>query len=394
MGRLFRQVQLLWFVLLSITIACLFVAPLSGFAKEDIQTILFPFVLVSLWRLPREPKFRVPSKLIAVVFVLWVGATLHLRRSFPGRNQGIVSYISRLDQDPQGLAARTYYRRYMEISKTYHLPAIGLLYRNFANSVEASQWLSENSSQGVMIRGSALWPTVVFPRLSKPFHARLRQSDVLPDWYVVEAKKLDLALAQDALIVRLPGTDVPIAVAIFPEEFAMPLEPADLSAHLLAWAAAGLWPEQSKDIGSRPNKGMRLRRVNLQRDRLNEACRVEGPWKTNAPLGAAQFFLGTLDLLDYIANGAREQALSSCAVQELVSGAAFAVKWTDPQVFASLFNNAVVVKVVQGLSGKEDREMRKWLFRAATTVDDQGQPVRSAKLAMLNLIALERGGIL
>lgn len=381
-----------WLIFLAVLLLVFLILAYSGVLIEDLQTYFFPLFLVTLWRLPRSPAFRLPVPLVIFAFFLWVGVESVGAFS---RSSSLPSIrLSRLQGDSDGLRARGLYQRYNEIARTYELPSMSLLQLSFDGDAEAREWLDEKPNCPFLIYGPPRWFRVVFPRDASRYFAdypRLMKIEDMPQLFKDSARHLGILLERDVAVAYMPGVGVPLALTFQPEVVGIPGEPAELSRHGIAWLAKGLergpWAQRE---GDRMAEQERASRHAARFDAFYEAGHISGPWKTNILLGLSYYFMGTLDLLEALDSPRVEPVLTESALRAFRKAAALVVRWKDPGVAAAVFNNAAVAQLAKGTSSGDLAKARKWFKYALTSRGESQKPSLASRVAMLNLISLDQ----
>ncbi len=359
----------------------------SGFAVEDLQTLVFPIIAISVLYLPRNTQFRIPLAAFGCAIFLWLGSALEVRGFMPVRSSGQGVFLANLEGDSERYYSRERLRLYNLIAKAYDLPHMTMVHRRFSTPVGAHNWLNKQRKGIVLLFGGQKWTQGVFKSegwqyLQSPIHNL--EGFELPNPVIEEIHKLKINLRDDAFVVSNEDLEMPLFLQVTPERFQLPSIPGELFNRFLAWLSGGLREKLYGMSQSVEEKSMR-------RDYFNEAASVVGPWLSNAPRGLGKFFVASDDTVNALA---KEPSLFRCALKQFREGAAFATIQEAPEINAAIFNNAGVAMLLQATERKHFAKASQWLWHAAITVDSNGQPVLGAKLAMLNVIMLDRAGLL
>jgi hypothetical protein len=357
----------------------------TGLRVEDLQTALFPLVVLCVWRLPKSRRSGLPAPVLAALLCVWAVSALSVRGFLPDvmLREGV--YLSRLDGDPSGLITRgllwSYNRHAEEISGA----RMNMVERRLPSDADAAEWLKSRKRALAALRGSAGWMRLVFPPGSEIFRTdgsdRARE---LPLGIREVAESYGIADDENIRFVRHENVPVPLALVLFPEAVTLPAEPVELAREYLASLSEGL---------------IRIRGVeppdvrDLQRASFLNAAAVDGRWKTNAPRALARLAAANVDLLAALEEPEPEQGLLGCARYNFFSAVGSVQLRYAPEVASAIFNNIAVAIMVDAYSRKDLRDVRDFLLTAARA-DAGGQPMRGAKAAIVNLILLDRSGLL
>lgn len=395
LGKMFQQftrryISLFWLTCLFAVLLSALVSVYFGVLMESFQFVVFPIVLVIVWRLPKESQSRLPTPLLLLAFLLWVSV-----RSYgyvTDRLNGHAVLLAHFKKDSGGVEAQHFYRRYTEISRTYELLPMHLLHRGFDNDREAREYLAQTESSPFLMYGPTSWFRLVFTESVSGYtdeYPLLARPSEIPEYFSNAAKEFGIALNRDVVVVELNSLDVPFAVAYQPEVIGVPGEPAELTRHSVAWLSKGLElfdPTPGESIGEERLVGRRAKRFNA----FYEASHVAGSWRTQVLLGLSHYFLGTMDLLDALDREGTELMPIESALSSFKKAAGLAIQGSDPEVFSAIFNNAAVAQIAKGGSPENVKKARSWLKLALTTQFHTGEPVLGARAAMLNLISLDQ----
>ncbi len=367
----------------------------GGMDREDMQAALFPFVLLLIWRMPQSAALRVPPSLLLGAAALWLVGGLNVRGYLPSLLSTPGVYLAKVEGDTSDLEARAFERRYRDVSRTYSLPTLELVHRRFAGVKDASAWLSSRDQGVALLAGNQ---RVLRLYLSPEAGEQLAIGEAitpLSNEAHAEARKLQLPLDGRVRGVRLPASDLVLAVGVIPELVDLPSHAPELVQHYVGWIARALRLDLLTSEDNSVTDDSHQETLALQRDALNEAVMVEGAWSSYTPTGFAQMLIATSYLLqastlesDGYQPGVLTVVRNSYARSKRLMRQKF-----DPHAYAVLLNNDAVVRILQSESDGERKDVRRLLWQAAAIRDAEGRAVLGAKLALLNLLLMERRGI-
>lgn len=357
-------------------------APHFGVLAEDAQTFLFPLFAVVFYFIPKNRAQRLPLVLLLFVVLLWLATSAFVRGALPQGAETSRIYLSRLQGDSDGMQARGLYQRINEIARTYELPRMELVQRFFSDEADALQWLHRNPRSPFVIWGAPEWYTVSLAP---------NQSDLL------SPHKLDGSCPTETKGERFDNNSFCIPpfggrfeLVLVPESITIPDTPPELGRHFIAWLARGLsldkkpgHPWNRSDKASKPVSQSALL-LAMRRDAVIEALRIDGPWASGTPHGLAHFLLGTLDCIEGLEQGAPEERLFESSLEHFRKAASLVAETDNPRLFAAIFNNAALVKLLLARGEDDVRQARKWFALAA----DSASGGRGTRYALKNISQL------
>lgn len=392
---LLNYLNLRWFLALIAFIACLLLLPHFGVLREDLQTLLFPLMLITVLKVPKAELLRFPRWVFFVAAVCWALGALHVRAYAPSIINGHGIYISRLDEGSQSLLHRELYRRVNEISKRLDLPPAYLVQQRFESDDPARSWLRSHPEALFVARGTNDWIRLVFNPLRS---IAAGAADPSPDFLRSAAERAGIGDVDQFAHARVEWIEEPFLVGQLPEFLLVPGQPPELGRHFLSWLGKGLLDEKHLERYLPNNLTDSQRRERLVAERkaaLLAAGGIEGLWKSSAPRGTALSLAATLELLDAVRPGepVEERGLH-CAQVGFRNSAALARHDDVPQIAAITFNNIAVARIFAGYRDSDFVKAYKWLSIAAGLRGKDGEPTLGAKLALVNLEMLWRSGLL
>lgn len=398
-----------WIIFFILLVFLCVLLPRFDFYLEDVQTFLFPLFLLALRKLPRNTRFRLPLGLVVTALLFWLVGALNVRAFSSSVSNNSLVYLSRLEADKDGLLGRDLYLRYNEIAKTYSLPRMALVQRSFSHDEEAESWLEKRSSAIFLVHGLAEWLRVIVPDRSSYFDEPgfiFKQTNT--EELAKEAKDYSINLSKNSLVVQPDFFPVPLVFSTHPGLINLPGATPELGRHFLAWMARAIGPHIDKDEGLgevflvdangfRRNDGDSVARGRedvdaIRKHFLYNAISIDGPWKTLAPRSAALFYLGLLESKDISDGQYYSAAALKCALAAFKNAASFVEKRFNADIYAAIFNNAAVLQIIAAENARDIARARQWLTKAAM-LPETGVSNHASKLAMLNLLMLDRAGL-
>ena len=373
-------------------------AAISGGAvdREDAQTVLFPFVLLLVWQLPRLPVLRVPSVLLSAAAAFWLVGTLNVRGYLPSLFSTPGIYLAKIEGDTSDLEARAFERRYRDVSRTYSLPGLELVHRRFDGAGDATRWLTTREQGVALLSGNQRALRLYLSPKAGEQLAVGEPIAALSNEMHAEARKLGLKMDGRVRGARLASSDIVMAVGVIPESIELPNQAPELVRHYVGWMARALRVDLLTLEESPLTNDSHQEVLALQRDALNEAMMVEGAWTSYTPTGFAQMLVATGYLLQSAraeSDGYQEGVLKLVRAAYSRSKRLIRQRYA-PDIYAMVLNNDAVVRLLQSESDGQRKDVRRMLWQAAAIKDANGGVVLGAKLAYLNLLLLERKGVL
>ncbi|MCB0323380.1 MAG: hypothetical protein KDD69_07390 [Bdellovibrionales bacterium] len=388
-----RYISPLWGGLLLLLVSVLYLTPSLGWRVDDVQMVLFPFVLLAFWRLPRSTRFRLPVPLVVLAVALWLTSAAYVEGIFAGSLPETGAYVARFEKDPRGMAGRDLLRRYNQIARTYELPRAMQL-EHVVSAADIQTFLDEHRLTPFVIFGRADWFDMEFsgniarylgpllPAIGEPAaEAALR-----------EARQMGLFHGENVILIQPSGFAWPLAVTYQPEKMVVPGEPAELTRHWAAWLGQGLvgQPKLVEHLGITE---ARAAFIATRNDGFAEAAQIAGAWKTNSPLGLAEYFVGTLELLDAATSDHFSDTLRNSVLARYRTAAGYVEQESSPETYAAIFNNAAVALLFTADETKDLEQVRRWLDTALDT-KVRGDIPLGVKAALFNMDSLARNGLL
>ena len=304
-------------------------------------------------------------------------------------------YLAKVEGDTSDLEARAFERRYRDVSRTYSLPTLEMVHRRFDGADDASKWLNSRELGVSLLAGNQRALRLYLAPKAGEQLAVGEVSAPLSNEAHAEARKLQLVLDGRVRGLRLPASDLVLGVGVIPEFVSLPNHAPELVQHYVGWLSRALRVDlltfEEGSLTDDSHQGL----LALQRDALNEAMMVEGAWSSYTPTGFAQMMVATGYLLQATSSevdGYQSGVLQLVRTAYARSKRLMRLKF-DPEAYAVLLNNDAVVRILQSESDGERRDVRKLLWQAAGIRDAKGGAVLGAKLAILNLVLMERKGI-
>ncbi|MCB0345929.1 MAG: hypothetical protein KDD66_12490 [Bdellovibrionales bacterium] len=384
-----------WVFLLLALLLCLMILPSYGFLREDLQTVLFPLMLIVLLKLPNSTSLRPPRAVIVLALTFWMLGALHVRAYAPSLINGHGVYLSRVNSAGESPEDRELYRRLNEIARLNDLPSTYLVQQHFSSDDEARSWLESHDEALFVATGSSEWVRVIMdPERIIPFSTK----PDLPEFFTKAAKRAGLPRVDALPIVRTPWLEEPFVLGTVPEYLQVPGRPPELGQHFLAWFAEGLQRDpQLKEQLSEPvaESEMTEQLRGMKKAALFAAAGIEGKWLTSTPLGVPLSLAATHELLSaFDLPGILQEKALHCAQVSFNHSAAVARDDDVPHIAAIAFNNIAVARIYAGYRDSDFARAHHWLSAAAGMHNRDGSPVLGAKLALVNLEMLWRSGLI
>lgn len=391
--------------LIGLTIAYIgfYIAHSFNVSIELAQTIFFPLFLLCLWRLPRSKAFHLPSGLVFASLACWGVSGLHVRGYLPDLFSTEHITMSRLVNDvSDDKNSREFFRRYRTIARAYSLPSMELLARRFADAGDAQKWIDSKKNVSLVLGGNAEWLDVSFS--TAEFHLPGEPKDSLLRAEVAKlAKDWNIVFERDHIsLIQPPGSPTPVLFAMLPKTLSLPSEPSELTLHFLAWLARSLsanteqasaFGDASTELG-RSESFRQLRENAFREDAIVQMTKMLGSWKSPAPLSLSRLILGTFQLSETLAEISSSNLNTIAAASELNAAQKMLRTERYPELISIVRNNFGVARSFVAETDEEFMKSRKEFLGTATITGDDGQPTVGARVAMINLILLERAGML
>lgn len=398
-----QSLERVWLLGLLLLLLVFYILPYFAVPIEDAQTALFPLLLICLWRLPKDSRWRLPLPLVGALGAVWAFSALQIYGFLPNSYASAGVFVSRLDDDAEGSLTKSFVQQYNTVARSYRQPVMRLLPRKMQSVVEAEQWLEKESEALMLLTGNAKWMTVVLPGkipvIEQLIQASVKTTDDSAFRSTIAQYKL--TLEDDVARVDFWDLGVPLVIVKSPESFDLPSTPLTLVAHYLAHFSAALeggtqLQDQLSGRGLREFTADELPELKLasERDAFAVAGQFEGGWKTLGPLGVANFFIGTIDLLQ--ANRAAPVFQLSdlyCSEQHFRTAAGLAFVNSYFEAHSAIFNNAAVAKILSARNARDMLKARSWFEAAVAEADQRGRYPRGARAALHNLRMLNRLGL-
>ncbi len=348
--------------------------------KAGVQVALFPCVLVAFYFLPKHHQQRVPKLSIWCCLSLWGLALLHNNGYIFIPSSQPTLYMSHLQNDSHGISRHEFYVGYNKISRLYDLPSMRLLQRSIQSEEEAQKWLNSYENAVMLIHGTSSWLTIVL-RSDYPFSKTLgSSSDLLsPAIFPVSLSK-DSPLPMRLLI----GTSIP--------SFTIHTADPYLARNFLGLLSKGLFEVPSENDREKENH-LIASSDELRRTYFQLAAGVQGPWKSSTPQAVALFFLGVDYFIDANKNNTFDRSEINCALEAFQRTTKRLRRHYNPELYSLALNNAAVSEVLIGIKDADFSQAKRWLLAAASVSKDSGEATEGAKIALMNLLTLEKTGV-
>ena len=382
-----KGLRLHWLAVIVLCVASLPVLTHFGYLREDVHKLIFPICLVAFWRLPRRAEYRIPSSLLAVAAGLWVVATLHVSGMLPEISARGYVLIGRLENDSDGLKARAIYKRYGEISRTYHLMAVDQVYRGFTSSREAMQWVAaERPNSPVIIYGRPDWMIIgINPRMNENILSSSFGKTAFPAVSPAIAPFAEQAGdLPRTTSVQLWWTSHPFYVRLLPRTLPLPGNSVEQSLHFLAYAAQAIRFEDHAETLE-----LRAEVLAMRRDALYGIANLEGPWGSGTMLGFAHYLIGTLDLIEALQQGDPMSEQYKVALDHLQQASSLVVRNHAPELYSDVLNNAAIALIAQSQEVEDFQKARGWMTLAFAMTGKSSATSDEAQTALANLSSLD-----
>jgi hypothetical protein len=365
-----------------------------GLSISHAQIALFPIVAILLALLALAIKYRPLLLLVCVSTIGWIFSTSNLLAVLPSAIQSGDLFFAKYEDshDPEGIESWHRYRLYSKYARAYPFPDAHILDREFKNNDAAAIWLNSKNGKALLLRGDKNWPSVVFKQKSTDYFRSYKFDNKRYAELATRAEALKLDLNDEAVVIPWLEGEQEFLLQIAPEVITVPSAPEQLTLPLIGWLAHGL----SLNLSLKENEADNAVLESIRRDAFNEAASIVGFWKSLTGIAAAEFFRATHD--SYVAlswNGNADQSgwgetTLDCALKSLRTAAGRVIKKNDPEIFAAIYNNAAISLLYKNPTPEDILTIKSWLTKASKTKDRDGHVVRGAKLALLNLVALDK----
>ena len=365
----------------------------SSILIEDLQLYFFPLFFWGVYYLAKKPVHRMPFIIVGAVCLLLIA--IQAAGYFKSQEKESYIYISRLENDKDGLKARAFERRYNQVAATYELPFIKLRQQELGMPSVGKEWLAKNPLVPFLIQGQADWYQVVFPYSAKHYLDEFASTHVvseIPTYMQNAAKSFALNLGRDVSAVQLEDPRSIFLVGLIPEFLEVPSREYELSSHFLSWLAKGLELHESSLC---PSSSFSCREaicpvcIAERRDAFYEASDILGAWKSAVPTGFAYFLLATIDLLSALETVPLDNIQIDFALRRFAQSASKVNSSENGGVYELLFNNAGVAVLANGKTTENLSKARNWFERAANEARRKDRIHIGSKAAMINLITLD-----
>lgn len=332
--------------------------------------------------------------MLATLF--WIVGALNVRGYIPSFSKSASLYVSRLETDPTTLRGRQLVSHINKVARQYNLPKASLLHRAFSSDAEAASWLREEDASALVIRGTPNWLRVVFDTSFNWFPSPSKT--VLDTGVQKLMQDLGLVDGHGVRAVAAQGQRIPLLVVELPEGADLPSEPIELSQHYLAWMGNAFSPKNvivkkfPTYFEGKLGADNQLAIGELRSSFLHLASDVQGEWRSSEPRALALFLRGTKELLE-AGTGDNDAATLDCAMNLLTRAQRILQPEHAAEVYAAVNNNLAVACMLHEARPFYCQMMLRWLREASEVVDQNGQLVRGAKAAYINLLALRREGL-
>jgi len=370
---------------------------------EAAQTVFFPLFVLALMKLPRSRALHLPQTLVATSLGCWAICALHIRGYLPEIFSQEHIALSRLEREASNEQySRELFRRYNIIARAYHLPPMEIVARRFDEQDDAQDWIDHSSSVSLILSGSPEWLYATFAPLERklsPSSERPKESEFL----LAILKEWDIDFRRDHVSLIQPhGLSTPVLLAYLPRSVALPTEPPELTLHFLAWLARSITanceaPELYGNKASELGRSSNFSTVQEQacaEDSISQMTNMLGSWRSPAPLSLARLMIGTTRLAENLSESSANNQGMVDAASELNAAQKMLRKEQYAELMSLVRNNFGVARAFVAQTDDDYMKARKEFLGTASIIGEDGRPTVGARAAMVNLILLERAGLL
>lgn len=346
---------------------------------EDFQQFAFPVVVVLFFTVARYLKLGISNWLAVIPLLFWIVSLCNILGVVASSGFGPSMAMARLVDDPELELRGKFFRDYQKLARQKSLPALGLLEKQIPDSKRALQSL-EAKGLDVLVSGSFSWLTV---SLSKDRLEKI--SGISP--LVKQDLEYENYLSPDdvARLMVIKGIDQNNEWLVLkgPQSVLLPTRDSLLAGTFIGWLGTALGSKienESSDFSFERSFAL---------SRITESF---GLWATNVPRAFAGFLLGTSHLINSVENKVLPE-IKICSRSIFAAAASRVSASENPELYAAIFNNAAVAKILSTTTPHVMRQARAELWKAANTRDSRGELAPGARVAYVNLLKLERLGL-
>ena len=359
--------------------------------NERLQLLIFPAVLLIVWRIPRQKEWRLPISLVMVALACWLLSALHIRGYLYGGLLRPKILLASLAKDDGDLVRQEMARYYRQIAQRFTMPELSLLYRDFADGANTYSWWA-NKRSDIFVYGQTNWANIAIADelltgfLPGEIGEKSRAQKQEQAWLQEQLRKYGISAERNYYSLGFSGERY--LLALNPESVHVPLEPKELILHVLGFVAKALHLSWGL---VRSNEGQERLYTDIQAT-LTQALSVKGEWKSYAPLALVYFLRGNFYLMQAQRKGAVDAEGLNCALRDFQTAAGKATINSDPFIMAAILNDIAVIKLMQASVAADYQAAVRLLRQAAGIHGEDGLPVRGGRIAFVNLIILDRLG--
>jgi hypothetical protein len=340
---------------------------------EDAQTFLFPIFLLAIWwGLRRGESFKLSTiTLISLLFV-WAVSAANVRGFGASFLKKDTIYLSRFPEDPNSVLGSNYSFYYNRVADHYRAPHMKVIQRKLSNPIQAEVWLNQRDFEKILITPGNPWGRIY---LAKHFLLFGEKSSVEPSADILKlSEALSLDENDDFYLLNIPGVELPLAIAIHPTQMQLPMVPEDLLAIFLAKFSKAV---ASHSLGNRS-------------EYFTQASDVIGPWLTNGPRSLSAYYSATIELFRSISKQEGSADLE-CLIRDFSKASGLNQGYLDLR--SGIYNNLAITYLLSDKDGENLELVKDLLIKASSLYDRENQPYINTKVALLNLMVLDRLGL-
>ncbi len=346
---------------------------------EDFQQFAFPVVVVLFFVAARYFRLGISNWLAVIPFLFWIASLCNIHGVMASSGFGPSMAMARLVDDPELELRGKFFRDYQKLARKESLPSLGLLENQIADSEEALQSL-EAKGLDILVSGNFSWLTISLSRdrLDKISGvSSLTREDIEYENY--------LSPDDVSRLVVVKGVDQNNEWLVLkgPQSVFLPTRDSLLARSFLGWMGTAVGSKvenESRDFSFERSFAL---------SRITESF---GLWASNVPRAFGGFLLGTAHLINSVENRFMPE-MKICSRSIFATAASRVSANEDPELYAAIFNNAAIAKILSTTTPHVMRQAKAELWKAANTRDNQGKLAPGARVAYVNLLKLERLGI-
>jgi hypothetical protein len=348
-------------------------APLIGNLQiEDLQTAFFPIFLASLWWCLRKEKSSKFTLAVLFLLFLWTLSASNVRgfgASFLKKDR---IYLARFPKDVNSVSGSNFSFYYYRVADHYRAPQMQVVQRDFSNPVEAENWLNQRDFEKILITPDEQWGRIY---LANNFLLFGKKSELKPNSELLKiSKSLSLDMDNDLYLLKLKGNSWPLAMAVHPTQLQLPMAPEELLAIFISLFSKAV---SSDSLG-------------IRSEYFTRASDVVGPWLTNGPRSMSAYYSATIDLFRAVNEPAGKADLN-CVLQKF--GHASGLNQGNGYLLSGIYNNLAIAYLLADEDEQNLSLAKDLLVKAASAYDRENQPYVNTKIALLNLMILDRMGL-